>query len=190
VDGCGLSVDLSSDGSRYAVVTSRPLAGATVYDTASGRQVVAVTHPPGQRGSVRFSPDDRSIVTTGADGAARVWDVTTGEQAVALAGDGGEVLEAAWSPDGAQVVTSHLDGVVRVWSVEDGRLRSEIGEYSRAPSIALSPDGRRLATSADGVVHLWTTDTKELLELAAAKVTRSLTEGECERYGIDPCPTA
>lgn len=190
VDGCGLSVDLSSDGSRYAVVTSRPLAGATVYDTASGRQVVAVTHPPGQRGSVRFSPDDRSIVTTGADGAARVWDVTTGEQAVALAGDGGEVLEAAWSPDGAQVVTSHLDGVVRVWSVEDGRLRSEIGEYSRAPSIALSPDGRRLATSADGVVHLWTTDTEELLELAAAKVTRSLTEGECERYGIDPCPTA
>ena len=57
------------------------------------------------------------------------------------------------------------------------------------PEIAVSPDGARLVTSADGTVNVWSLDVAELVDMATDAVTRGLTTGECDRFRIDPCPS-
>lgn len=185
--GCGHGVALSHDATRYAVLTSGDPAGARVYALPSGEETVFVAHEPLNRGSVRFSPDDRWLLTAGADGVARVWDSQTGEEREMLASAGGAAETALWA-DSETIVSSHTDGKVRVWDVTSGRLLAEVGDAGVAPFIAVSSDGRRLVTSAEGESMVWTLDVEELLELATAKVSRTFTAAECQRYGIDPCP--
>ncbi len=51
------------------------------------------------------------------------------------------------------------------------------------------PIGSRLAVSStDGSLFVLALDPVELLDLARARVMRSLTPSECAAYGIDPCP--
>jgi WD40 repeat protein len=74
-----------------------------------------------------------------------------------------------------------------VWDASSGTLLTSVGHDSTWPYIDVSPDGRRLVTSADGVARMWTLDPDELIELAEAGVSRSFTQVECDRYGIETC---
>jgi WD40 repeat protein len=188
VVGCGVSADLTAAGDRYATASTGDFRGTTVFDTATGLPLTQVDHEPGERSTVRFSPDDQRLLTAGRDGAARVWDAETGEELLELQAEAGVVADVAWSADARHIVTGHQDGNARLWSADDGRLIAEMGGYASAPHVAISADGSRLLTSADGQLHTWTTDTDELLEIAADRVTRTLTAPECERYGIEDCP--
>ena len=53
-------------------------------------------------------------------------------------------------------------------------------------SAVWSPNGKRIATAnaRDGVVHIYTTDMDELLQIADSRVTRQLTAEEREKYGV------
>ncbi len=184
---CGHGVALSHDMTRYASLSTESPAGARVYSLSSGEETVSVAHPPLNRGSVRFSPDDRWLLTAGADGAARVWDSATGDERATLASAGGAAETAVWA-DADTVVSSHADGKARVWDVASQRLLAEIGDADVAPYIAVTQDGRRLITSAQGQALAWTLDIEELHELARARASRTFTAAECRRYGIDPCP--
>ena len=64
------------------------------------------------------------------------------------------------------------------------------GNTGNVFGAALSPDGQRLATvGGDGALRLYTLDLAELVELAQARVSRSLTEEECQRYlHVAACP--
>lgn len=72
-----------------------------------------------------------------------------------FAGDGGEVTAVAWAPDGEWLVSGDRAGGVRLWaedgSTETARMlwRAEESVWS----IAVAPDGRRVAAAArDGTV--------------------------------------
>jgi WD40 repeat protein len=68
------------------------------------------------------------------------------------------VLFLAYSPDGRWLAsTGWFDRPVRLWDLEGRRGDRLIGSHSHArESVALSPDGRMLATAgADGAVRLW-----------------------------------
>ena len=194
--GCGRAVDLDRTGTLLAVQSEE--GQVTVFDIASHRdagwmttptpRVMSVQHQPATAGWVAFSPDESRLLTAGADGAARVWEVPSGEPLLALDTGGGPVEVALWTPDGDRVVTSSRDGVPRVWDARTGRLEAELPAYSTWPHLAVSPDGRWLLTSADGVVQAWALQADTLVEMAQDRLTRGLTETECERYGVDPCP--
>lgn len=193
---CGRSVDLEGAGQRLAVqvadteASTGDLDEVQVWDLESLELISQAEHEPATTGSVRFSPDGTQVLSAGRDGAARIWDAGTGEAVQVLQADGGPMEVALWSPDGDTVVTSSHDGAVRVWDVATGAMTASISGHGQWPHIALTPDGRHLLTSADGSVRMWTLDTDELLELAEARASRSLTAGECDRYGITDCPTS
>ena len=157
------------------------------WEGTPASQVMSAVHRPASTGSVAFSPDDSMLLTAGVDGAARVWDVRSGEQTLVLDGGGGPVEVAIWTSDGSRILTSSHDGVVRVWSYPTGHRVAELPAHDTWPHIAVTPDGRRILTSADDVVRSWTLDTDELVVTARARLTRDLSVGECERYGIDRC---
>jgi len=88
-----------------------------------------------------------------------VWEAETGREICAFTGHGDYVWGVAFCPDGASVASVGSDGVARVWDAGTARerLRMPTGTDSVVGcAVAFSPDGKRLATSAQGnLIAVW-----------------------------------
>lgn len=110
------------------------------------REVLKLTPPSGRLISLAFSPDGKSIATTGEDRTGRLWDVATGGVRLELLGssgrEGGGVI---FSPDGQLIATVAGPRSVRVWDAHNGRMVSEL-EAEGVFELAFSSGGRILLT--------------------------------------------
>ena len=132
-----------------------------LWDVASRQAVTAplVGHD-GLIRSVDFSPDGRLIVSAGQDGSVRLWNAQTGAPVgTPLIERGAAVSAARFIPGNAdRVVTVGFDRSLRLL---DPRTTSPIGApladgHRRLVSLAVSPDGKRLAAGGDDLrLHLW-----------------------------------
>jgi WD40 repeat protein len=78
-----------------------------------------------------------------------------------------------------------------VWDANTGEeLFTLHGHQEYVVDLVFSPDGRGLFTaSLDGTIRSYLLDIDELIALARSRVTRSLTDEECETYlHLDQCP--
>ena len=147
---------------------------AKVWSLASGDQV----GPPiagaakGERiAGVLWSSDGESILGGGDDGRLRRWDARTGAQfAVSAIGHDDRVIDVAGSADGTHVVSLGRDQDVRLWSIATpvpaDPVLADLGEPLHG--IAVSPDGRYLASGGDGVVHVIARDGTRVGEVTTA----------------------
>jgi WD40 repeat protein/tRNA A-37 threonylcarbamoyl transferase component Bud32 len=108
-------------------------------------------------GSVTFSPDGRTLLSTGQDRLAKIWGVADRELRLSLAGHHGQVISGAYSPDGALIATTGYDGSVFTWEAASGKLLYAYPGHGKPPSgLAWSPDGAELASGADdGRIVVW-----------------------------------
>jgi WD40 repeat protein len=82
--------------------------------------------------SVAFSPDGRTIVTSGGsvanwyEGQVKLWDVQTG-QMLKIARDGTRTESVTFSSDGTKVAAGSADGAIRVYSLPTLTLIAQSG---------------------------------------------------------------
>lgn len=146
------SVAVSEDGRR--VVSGSDDETVRVWDARSRKQV-GPTHPgrgAGQGLSVAFSKDGQKVVSGSTDGTVIVCNAETGEQeGPSLTGHRGLIRNVAISDDGHRVVSSSIDRMVRVWDAQTGEhVELAVAHKSKWRSVALSGDGRRVATWGSG----------------------------------------
>jgi WD40 repeat protein len=119
----------------------------------------------------------------------KVWDAQTGQELLSIKGQGGPDVGVAFSPDGKRMASvSPVGGQgpvadnwiveVKVWDAQTGQElrplqggggRVALGPANiRRPDLALSPDGRRLASAHGEMLKVWDTQTGE--ELLTLKV--------------------
>lgn len=95
---------------------------------------------------------------TTSGGSSKVWNSRTGEMVAELKGAHKRLICCVrFSSDGNRIVTAAHDKKVVIWNAKSGEIVAELlGHTKEVDGIALSPDGRLLATaSLDGTAMIW-----------------------------------
>jgi hypothetical protein len=119
--------------------------------------------------AIVFSPDGRSLASSGADGI-KVWDSVGGKHQRTLRNTGNRtdqqnvepVVPLTISPDGKTLISNDGDNI-SLWDHRTGERRGWLkGHTQPVASLAFSPDGRTLASgSGDTTVRLWDAETRQ-----------------------------
>jgi WD40 repeat protein len=125
------------------------------------------------------------LVTGGEDGIARVWEAKSVREASDAAKPlqeikaHGSAITALTSLAGDlnEFLSGGADGLVRRWNSETGKQVSELRNDGPVVALAISRDGRRIASAGASVVTLWSDDGKQITALSgdprsAAKIAR------------------
>gem|GEM_PF-2297488 len=112
-----------------------------------------------------FSPDGQTLASGNYDDETiKLWEVETGRELRTFTGHSYEVYSVTFSWGGRILGSASKDGTIKLWEVETGReLRTIKNIYDvRVYSVALSPDGRTLASGCVGdanTIRLWEVET-------------------------------
>ena len=152
-------VDVSPDGSRLAVVWSKPNQWVfTLHDPESGKVVVTSNQDVGDTWDLAFNPNGTRLATAGEDGVTRLWDTSTGMITAQYRGHARKVRSVAFRPDGQRLVTTSADGTVRQWDAATGL--EVLAPYERhigdVVTAVYSPDGLWIASAGiDRTIRVW-----------------------------------
>jgi WD40 repeat protein/DNA-binding SARP family transcriptional activator len=116
-----------------------------VLRTAADRHDGAVT-------DLRFTPDARRLLTSGADGRLIEWNVADAQRVETFTGHAGSVSQIAIAPDGSTAYTAGEDGTVIAWDLDgDRRLGRPFTSPPRSatvfPGSGNSPNSGRAGTT-------------------------------------------
>ena len=162
------------DGTRFAVASS---IGVRIYDSLTGKelnQLTGSTNRTAGFGSIRFSPDEKTIATEGPDKTVLLWDVSTEQLLWSLADDEKGFYNARFSPNGHIVATAcadkpiYSDGTVQLWNARTGEYLRTLTKSNHFRSLlsrmVFSPDSRTLATWGYSDLELSDVDTGQHLK--------------------------
>jgi WD40 repeat protein len=134
---------------------------------------------------VAFTPDGRTVLTAGDDRSVRLHDLAEFGPALRA-----QTVARTYTPDGRTLITSGSD--VRLWAADGTRPPRELGVIEGFPgwitALALSPDGRSLATAAlsggaggQSVIQRW-----DITDPARPKLTATVTTKPAYSFAFSP----
>jgi WD40 repeat protein len=186
-----IGIAFSPDGSSLATAGGNDI---KIWDTKTGQATLALPLEDDKLAyAVAFSPDGKRLAVSFRGGSVDVLDAASGQKLFDLSGHTGSVRQIAYSPDGTRIATASVDGTTRLWDAATGFEQLALtGHTGQVTGLAFSADGARLATaSRDGTVRLYALRLEDLIKIAQSRLTRSLTDQECQKYlHLDACPTA
>ena len=118
-----------------------------VWEVDKSEQAGVLQGHTGVVGMMVYSPDGKTLIS-GGDTTIRLWDVDTGAVRKILRGHQHGVEALALSPDGKTLISGGFDNTARIWDLATGKLLSTLNHDDPVLSVAISPDGKSVATAA------------------------------------------
>jgi WD40 repeat protein/basic membrane lipoprotein Med (substrate-binding protein (PBP1-ABC) superfamily) len=191
------AIAFSPDGNLLASTTR---SGVTrVWDLRTEEEIQTLHVQSGWLADLTFNPDGDSLAIAGNDGTVSVWQLGDDQPRLTLRGNSAPVMGVAYSPNGSHIATASQDGSARLWDAASGEEMLLINPEGGLGlvDVTFSPDGKRLATSADDAVRVYLLEIDDLVSLAEARLSRAITPQECQRFlpasrcerPVSPTPT-
>jgi WD40 repeat protein len=138
-----------------------------------------------------FSPDGKTVVSTGLDGIVTLWEAATATPRATLRGHSAPVRQPVFSPDGGTLYTASDDGTAIAWDVNGNRRLGRPFTFTHDPAYdptsdqhpgRLSPNGRLIAVGLKrNGIRLW-----DATALAPAGPPLVETGGEVKALAFSP----
>jgi serine/threonine protein kinase/WD40 repeat protein len=186
----------SADGRRLIVAVARSItdpeqkSALWMHDGETGEVLFRFAESDELIGQPSFSPDGKSVLTTGTKGSLELWDSESGKLQRKLLVSTVPVTAAAFSADSQWLLTvGRVEAKLKIWQATPPGLFTVRGTPIDTPQAAsLSADGKRLAV---GFVNTPKKEPKTGLRIGSFHVLRVLdtTTGE-KLFDIDDPTTA
>jgi WD40 repeat protein len=165
--GDALAIAVSADGKRVVSVggSFNPSTGyVNVIDVPSKKEILS-TRLPRPYNSVGISPDGKFVAMTSQSGELKLLAVNGGKTVFSKKLN--SPAQVAFAADGRSIATVTQAKAVQIWDVPSGEEQANLrGATVPLQSIALSPDGKKLAAGggdqrkkadsvANGIVFVW-----------------------------------
>jgi WD40 repeat protein len=186
--GPSQSAVFSPDGRYVTTITS----AIQIWDTATGAQVGSIEEYVLLGSSIQWTPDGRLLIVGGMDGFVNVFDV---QRLLAGVPDWDALIRRITAHDGSTFVECCVEGSLiltvargepaKVWDLETGALVGEFGTPVEGDFVAAAfhpTEPRVYAEVGAYQIGIFTLDVDELIEISRSRLSRDLTEEECELY--------
>lgn len=152
----------SPDGRWIATNTDSEVA---IWEAVTGELVLNLSGHQNDVGSISWSPDGNSLMTSSYDGVAYLWNVRDlGDLNLwEVEEDFSEIDDVSWSPDDKYLLVSGSGENIHIWDIENRELALVLSGHGTAINEAnWSPDGTRIVSAdKDGRVIIWDSATGE-----------------------------
>jgi WD40 repeat protein len=203
--GCTRGI-FSSDGKLMFTATSEPgqvttdisFLGQGVFDTETGELQGTALQWPKAGFEAAFTPDASKLVLGTWGGTVYIFDVALlragapEDEAVIreIPAHDTSILRVSVSRDGSKAATWGQSEPVKVWDLDTGQLLGQFGgkiddgfrDADFHPSLP-----QLIVTSPPNEVRIHTLDDDDLIAIAQSRLSRDMTEGECEQYFRRSC---
>lgn len=144
---------------------------ARVWDAVKLEPMILLNSHGAQVTALAFSPSGKLLACGDSNFKATVWDFDHKKALQTLSGPTAEIRSLAFAPDDTTLAGTG-DRIIHLWNAATGQSLSGAGRRSQArPSVAVSPDGTRIASNGGGRAgQVW--------DVASGKPLWPLSDGE------------
>lgn len=125
---------------------------------------------------VIFHPDGKHLIVAFGD-ILRLVEIETGTNSLNFQGHEDNVIDIDISDDGNIIISGSDDGSARIWNADTGNIIQILeGKHDKVSAVAISPNGMRAISIADGQLFVWDVSSGDRLQFQrAASTSTSIT---------------
>ena len=157
------AVAFSPDGRRLAAAGDTSDGDIVLFDVEARRQLHVLCGHRDDVLAISFSPDGKKLASASRDMTDRLWDVAEGEQLRELRGQKDWIYGVAWTADGNTVISAAADQTIRFWDPHTGKETRRLEHPSGVTALAISADGRMLASGGYESILIWDLKSREVI---------------------------